>query len=236
LSCFLYLFEIVLQLLYTELFEFCFSAAYAVREVISMKTIFLGWTAQPFHSYIDALTALGAAVEREDPSRCDALLLPGGSDVHPRRYAQPVDGSTEIDEARDDCEFALFRLFYDTKRPILGICRGMQLLNVALGGTLHQHIENHSQIDGEDRRHFALSDDPRLVSLYGGRFPVNSAHHQAVDRPGDGLRVIARAEDGVTEAVRHESLPILGLQWHPERLRAPAGDGLPVLEDFLKSI
>ena len=198
-----------------------------------MIKVFLGWQKQPFYNYINALTALGARVERDEPTRCEALLLPGGGDIHPRFYGQAINGAEGIDEARDKYELALFRRFLDAGKPVLGICRGAQLINVALGGTLHQHIEGHSQIGGVDAMHGVYTDDALLRELYGERFAVNSAHHQAVDRPGAGLRVIARAEEGTVEALRHAALPVLAVQWHPERL---GGDGEKLLRAFLEGV
>lgn len=198
-----------------------------------MKKVFLGWTAEPFARYVEALTALGAQVERDEPDGCDALLLPGGADLHPRFYNQPINGSVDIDEARDEYELALFRRFFDTGRPIFGICRGAQLINVALGGTLRQHISGHDQVGGADRIHAVRADDAMLRRLYSERFIANSAHHQAIDRPGEGLQVIARAEDGTVEAIRHETQPVLAVQWHPERL---GGSGANLLRAFLKSV
>ena len=187
--------------------------------------VFLGWTAEPFGNYVAALERLGATVERRNAEACDALLLPGGGDVDPALYGQRVAGATDIDRERDDCELALFRRFAAEGRPVFGVCRGLQLINVALGGTLRQHIEGHSRVNGADRRHGVRADDPWLRALCGERFPVNSAHHQCVDRLGAGLRVAARAEDGTVEALRHTALPILAVQWHPERLGA-AGERL----------
>ena len=198
-----------------------------------MKKVFLGWRKLPFQNYIDALEFLGAAVERDEPDACDALLLPGGADIHPRFYGQAIDGAENIDEARDEYELALFRRFAGQGKPILGVCRGLQLVNVALGGTLRQHIDGHDRIDGIDRMHAASTDDAALQSLYGEHFTVNSAHHQAIDRIGGELRVIARAGDGTVEAARHETLPILAVQWHPERLGEA---GAALLEMFLKSV
>ena len=198
-----------------------------------MKKIFLGWRKLPFQNYVDALAALGVEVKRDEPERCNALLLPGGGDIHPRFYGQEIGGAEDVDEARDAYELTLFRRFFDEGKPILGICRGAQLVNVALGGTLHQHIDGHSQLGGVDRVHAVRSDDALLRRLYGGSFVVNSAHHQAVDRLGEGLRTIARAEDGTIEAVRHETLPILAVQWHPERFGA---EGAALLEMFLKDV
>ena len=198
-----------------------------------MKKVFLGWQKLPFQNYVDALEALGASVERDEPARCDALLLSGGADIHPRLYGQPINGAMDIDEARDEYELSLFRRFFDAGRPILGICRGEQLINAALGGTLRQHIDGHSRIEGADRIHAVRTDDAQLRSLYGERFDVNSAHHQAIDRPGEGLRVIARSEDGTVEAVRHETRPVLAVQWHPERL---GDNGASLLRAFLENL
>lgn len=202
-----------------------------------MKKIFLGWITQPFQNYVAALTALGAAVERDDPDDCDALLLPGGADLHPRLYGQDIDGARDIDEARDKYELALFRRFYDAKLPVFGICRGLQLINVALGGTLRQHIDGHSQVaKGVDSTHAVRTDDAMLRALYGERFTVNSAHHQAVGQPGAGLRAVAWADDGTVEAMRHASLPVFAVQWHPERLKNTESDGEALLRAFLESL
>ncbi len=194
-----------------------------------MKKLFLGWRALPFPNYIAALAALGAQIERSEPERCDALLLPGGGDVHPRFFGQDIDGARDIDEARDEYELALFRRFFDAGKPILGICRGLQLIDVALGGTLRQHVEGHAQIGGADAVHAVSAEDAALRALYGGSFSVNSAHHQTVDRLGAGLRAAARADDGVVEALRHDARPVFAVQWHPERL---GQDGQRLLAAF----
>lgn len=196
-----------------------------------MSRIFLGWQKLAFPNYTAALRTLGAEIERNEPERCDVLLLPGGGDIHPRRYGQALNGAAEIDEERDACELALVWAFAAAGKPVLGICRGLQVVNVAFGGTLRQHIDGHSRSMGRDTFHAVRTDDPLLRSLYGERFTVNSAHHQAIDRLGDGLRVIARAEDGTIEAVRHGSLPVLAVQWHPERLGEA---GAKLLKAFLE--
>ena len=203
-----------------------------IREGITIiKKLFLGWAAASFPNYIASFAALGAEIVRDKPAHCDALLLPGGGDIHPRFYGQSMHGSNDVNEDRDEYELTLYRRFFHAGKPILGICRGAQLINVALGGTLRQHIDNHSQVNGVDRIHFVRTDDMLLRSLYGSRFAVNSAHHQAVDRPGAGLHVIARAEDGVIEALRHETRPILAVQWHPERF---GPEGARLLAAFLE--
>lgn len=147
-------------------------------------------------------------------ARCDGLLLAGGGDLHPSRYGQPpqVRACLSIDEARDAEEAALFDAFCARGKPVLGICRGMQAVNVFLGGTLHQHIDGHA-----DCCHAAQCTS-LLQTLLGARLFVNSYHHQTVDRVADALAVAARALDGTIEGLVHPSAPILGVQWHPERL------------------
>ena len=96
-------------------------------------------------NYEDALSLVGARCV-ETPWEADLLLLPGGSDVHPRFYGQQINGSTDIDEARDERELALVDEFLRAGKPVVGICRGLQLLNVYFGGTLHQHILGHALV------------------------------------------------------------------------------------------
>ena len=189
-------------------------------------------------NYEDALSLVGARCV-ETPWEADLLLLPGGGDVHPRFYGQQINGSTDIDAARDGRELALVDEFLRAGKPVVGICRGLQLLNVYFGGTLRQHIEGHSQIDGVDRLH-AINTAPGLLrTLYGARFTVNSAHHQAVGTLGEELQVLACAPDGTVEAIAHESLPVFAVQWHPERLcgaftRSEAVDGAKLLSALLR--
>jgi len=190
-------------------------------------------------NYAAALRALGAAPRDDAPEVCGALLLPGGGDIHPRRYGSRPVRSTDVDEARDARELDVFARFAVQQKPVLGICRGMQLINVALGGTLRQHVEGHSRTNGADRLHAVNTPDPLLRELFGAHCTVNSAHHQAIGRLGAGLRAAQRADDGVIEAIRHETLPILAVQWHPERLCGPfarpnAADGGALLAAFLR--
>ena len=189
-------------------------------------------TESRYHSYEEALTALGVQVSYTDPEECGALLLPGGGDVHPRRYGQPLAGSEGIDEEKDARELAAVDAFVRRGLPILGICRGCQVLNVAFGGTLFQDIPGHSRSGDEDTLHGSRTVDEMLLGIYGERFIINSSHHQAVDRLGRGLRAVQWADDGTVEAIRHEALPVFGVQWHPERLRTPT-DGWKLLERWL---
>lgn len=155
---------------------------------------------------------------------CDGLLLPGGGDISPARYGQAVNGSGEPDLERDAAELQLVADFTAWGKPILGICRGIQMINVALGGTLIQDIptaqeHKHDEVIG-DRVHSVTAEPGSfLETLYGKDFSVNSAHHQALDRLAPGLRLAARsASDGVVEAVEWPEKRINGVQWHPERM------------------
>lgn len=164
-----------------------------------------------------------------DPRRIvehlDALVLSGGSDVDPRRYGRtPGPNSSMIDPARDEFEFALVDAAWEIGLPILGVCRGHQVVNVARGGTLIADLptdagEAHSFF-GYPRSYrpqqVALESGSIPYSLYGNSIHVNSLHHQAVDAPGNGLRIVGRALDGVAEAIQADDRPVVGVQWHPE--------------------
>lgn len=182
--------------------------------------------------YLDALRLAGAEplplLPGDTPDGLKGLLLSGGTDVDPARYGQTRDASVpSIDPARDEFEAALVVRALQDGLPVLAICRGMQLLNVALGGTLIQHLGDgniHRRIPDEPAgNHSAVHDaaimpGSRLAAALGvERLAVNSRHHQAVDRPGDGLVVTARSDDGIPEGME---LPdyrfVVGVQWHPE--------------------
>ncbi|MFG2159498.1 gamma-glutamyl-gamma-aminobutyrate hydrolase family protein [Streptomyces olivaceus] len=153
-------------------------------------------------------------------ARLDGVVIAGGPDVEPVRYGAETDPRTgPPSRARDAWELALVAAALDAHVPLLGICRGMQLLNVALGGTLVQHIGGHVEAVGVIGRHPVR---PVPGTLYAGVVPeeasVPTYHHQAVDRLGTGLTASAHAADGTVEAVELPSGPgwVLGVQWHPE--------------------
>lgn len=159
----------------------------------------------------------------------DGLILQGGADVDPRAYGETASNTIgPIDVARDRFELELLRAFVAASKPVFGICRGMQLINVAFGGNLHQDLcadgatQNwHAHSDAYDRHAHPLKIVPhsRLSALYGGATEgiVNSIHHQGVERLGSGLAIEAHADDGVVEAIRGEGQGfLLGVQWHPE--------------------
>lgn len=197
--------------------------------------------------YEQALEILGATPRAgycpAPDLNCDGLILCGGGDLESSLFGQENQGSNPPDVARDQAELELFRAFYQANKPILGICRGMQVINVALGGDIIQDLPPevrpfHVPRGKEDQVHpIRAAEDSVLASLYGPVFPVNSWHHQAVGRLGDGLRAIAWAEGGFAEALEHRDRPILGVQFHPERLalyrRPDRVDGAPLLAYFL---
>jgi gamma-glutamyl-gamma-aminobutyrate hydrolase PuuD len=159
----------------------------------------------------------------------DGLVLPGGSDIEPGRYgARPNPRTQPPDPLRDEIECALLTAAIARGLPVLGICRGAQLLNVMRGGSLHQHLPDVVGTDIHMRRPDTMDGcthdlevfpDSRLAALVGaGPRTVVSHHHQGIDRLGEGLRVTARASDGVAEAIELDGSGLcLGVQWHPER-------------------
>lgn len=168
----------------------------------------------------------------DDIDGCDGLLITGGGDVHPNSYGNndALAQSKEIDERRDKFEFSLIDRALAGQFPILGICRGMQSMNVYLGGTLHLDLESaglarHTEKDGKENRHrVKIEAQSSLESVTGVESgEVNSSHHQGAHTVGKGLRVSARSEDGVIEAMEWadpEGKPFLLLvQWHPERMK-----------------
>lgn len=158
----------------------------------------------------------------------DGLLLTGGADIEPARYGGPVQSDDYPSvPIRDDYEFRLYAAAVDRALPTLGVCRGLQLINVAAGGTLLQHVPTHAGLDASPTRehHDVVTEaGSRLAGIYGERRGVNSLHHQAVDRLGADLRVTGRAEDGGVEGIEHVELPIVAVQWHPEMMPTASTD------------
>ena len=162
-------------------------------------------------------------------ARLDAILLCGSpSDVDPARYGQARHAEVKkVYTARDETDYRVLEVAFRAKKPILGICFGMQLLNVYLGGTLIQHIPESvpGALEHKDRKTehpIAIEPGSRIAAWSGGAAEtiVNSTHHQSVQKAGQGMRVTARAPDGVVEAVEGD-FPghfVIGVQWHPERI------------------
>jgi len=201
------------------------------------------WELTP--NYRNALTHLGVeyAVGLDlEPEDFDGLIIPGGGDVDPSFYGQGINGSEDIDIELDNAQLDIIDRFLSAGRPILGICRGEQILNVFFGGSLIQNLPNayrHKRDHNGDRAHPTQAEEGSFIAdIYGTAPVVNSAHHQAVDRLGSGLKVVQMSDDNVIEAFYHTTLPVWGVQWHPERMcfekkRSDTVDGSRVISFFL---
>ncbi len=189
-------------------------------------------------TYLEAVQAAGGEprvldVADEESARaelagCDALISTGGGDIVPELYGEArIKACGPSCPARDTFELITFRVALERGMPVLGICRGIQLINVALGGTLWQHIgdagvepSRHSAVTEPTFHGFKAAKGTPLVEWGGGEeFKVNSWHHQAVKRVGKGLEVAGWSDDGLIEAVWMPDRPFVwGVQWHPERI------------------
>lgn len=160
-----------------------------------------------------------------EAARCDGLILPGGGDITPAFFGERNNGSRNIDTELDILQLQAFELAMRESMPILGICKGMQIINVGLGGTLVQDMTPascaiHRYEDGDKYHDSVIEKDTCLHTLYGSDAVINSAHHQSVKQLGEGLRAIQWCpKDQCVEALIHEKLPIIGVQWHPERIQ-----------------
>ncbi|MDD6159582.1 MAG: type 1 glutamine amidotransferase [Oscillospiraceae bacterium] len=179
----------------------------------------------PADNYVEAVTRAGgeatAVYLPASHEEYDALILAGGGDIDPVFFGEENCGSQEIDIARDRAELALLDAFARSGKPVLGICRGHQLVNIWAGGGLIQDLGKKNAAhrwEGKDKVHPVVTERGFLRELYGKRFFSNSAHHQGVGRLGKGLCAAAWAEDGVVEAMEHERLPVFTVQFHPERM------------------
>ncbi|MFF5080962.1 gamma-glutamyl-gamma-aminobutyrate hydrolase family protein [Actinoplanes sp. NPDC000266] len=185
------------------------------------------------HDYVAAVTLAGGRpvlIPQEDDTdvlrALDGLVLAGGPDLGPRMYGQDPGPHTVVRPERDTAELRLVRAALEKDMPVLGICRGMQLLTVAAGGTLHQHLpdvlghEKHRPAPGVYGEHDArFEPGSRIEALMGDDLAIRCFHHQGVADPGT-LTVTGRAEDGLPEAVEDPGRRfVLGVQWHPEVVR-----------------
>ena len=191
-----------------------------------MKKVALAGT-ENLTNYIDALKEndieVIATLDVDEAIKCDGLLLPGGGDIDPVYYGEEMNGSDEPDRELDKAQRDILDAFVKAKKPILGICRGMQLINIYFGGSLHQDLvtrDIHTRKNDNDSIHSVKSveEGNLFEKFYGKTFNINSAHHQGAKKLGKGLKEVLRSEDGVCEAVIHEELPIIATQFHPERM------------------
>lgn len=194
-------------------------------------------------NYIAALAGVGlepfATMDAADAVRCAGLLLPGGGDIDPSLYGAQNEGSRDIDLAVDEAQLAMTDAFVRAGKPILGVCKGQQVLNVYFGGGIIQHLATAMMHRGEEDVVHPCVSLPGSVQerLYGRRYAVNSMHHQAVGRLGTGLKVTSVSADDAAESLAHENLPVFAVQWHPERTgfqmaRPDAVDGAEIFRYF----
>ena len=206
-----------------------------------------GGDAANYLAAVEAAGGRGSAQYLPEPDLgYDGLLLAGGGDMDPALFGQADRGSRGIDPARDRAELALLDAFLGAGKPVLAVCRGHQVVNVWAGGDLIQDLDPALAVfhggGEEDRVHPIRAVEGSLLRrLYGPVFPVNSSHHQVLGRLGKGLAVTARSEGGVIEAVEHEHLPLICVQFHPERMtgaraRPDTADGCAVFRAFLDMV
>lgn len=205
--------------------------------------------------YVQTLTRAGAQIrwiELEDVDaavsaalECDGLLLAGGADVDPHLYGQePTEKCGKPDVLRDTAETRILEAFLPTGKPILGICRGMQLLNIHCGGTMYQDITGtqvcrHTDWLRKNKGSHSVKILPRtrLSQIFTEeKLTVNSLHHQAVDRVGPGLTVSAVSEDGFIEGLELFLHPFcVGVQWHPEHMSKYAAGQQRLVDTFIEA-
>ncbi len=182
---------------------------------------------------------------------CDGIVLSGGVDIHPRFYenerTEIPNGDGKFNEERDEFEMHVFETALNFNLPILAICRGLQLVNVALGGDLIQDLEeagkkNHRRINDVDDEHaISISDNSLMKEIVGTNSgDINGAHHQAIGKLSDELVATATSSDGVIEAVEWKDKEgeswMLAVQWHPERMKADAVCSKNIRDKFLEEV
>lgn len=181
----------------------------------------------------------------EQADLVDGLLLSGGGDIQPQLFGEePVCQLGKVLPERDLHELSLVKIAVTAAKPILGICRGCQLLNIALGGSIYQHLsplETNLQHDQQSPGYYTghtviLEAGSKLASLWGTVVMTNSFHHQAIKVAAPGMNITARTKDGIVEAIEHDTAPfIVGVQWHPELMLDSQTNMLALFIAFVKA-
>ena len=179
-------------------------------------------------TYAEAVKKAGMELT-DRPTLADGLILTGGGDIATCAYNEPKMLADDPDPYRDQEEFFLIKKFLLYKKPIFGICRGLQIINVYFGGSLYQHIDRHGLKNGKvDSFHeITVVKNTFLDKIYRGNIHVNSAHHQGVKKIGSGLKIAAKSPDGIIEALYKKG--IIATQFHPERM---GDEGLKIFKYF----
>lgn len=223
------------------------------RSIEDGETFWLSYTAKNFVEGIQDANGLPTIIPIGDPkdakkyiSTIDKLLLGGGHDVHPSFYKQePHPLLEETHQKRDAFELALIKEAVKQKKPILGICRGFQLLNVAFGGTLFQDLQlypektlPHAQKSNlrQVSHTVSIEKDSHLGNFLPLNYQVNSIHHQLIDQVADEFKIIAKAPNQVIEGIESLNHPILGIQWHPELTKDTIANEQAVFDYFVNKL
>lgn len=201
-------------------------------------------------AYLNAVEREGAYPVLISPSKnfsakeivatLDGVILPGGDDISPSLYGQENRFSKDCDIEMDEFHLELIKACYELKKPLFGICRGCQLINIAFGGTLYQDIKEEAENSlthktyerpYEGVHEIEIKEGSFLSKIFNGKLEVNSLHHQAIRVLGKGIKCSGCAPDGIVEAI--EIGNIIGVQWHPEAME---DEMKPIFEYFIRSI
>lgn len=198
-------------------FEFDKKFIYDAIDRLPQKKVYILTDSFP-EKYIEACKKVGIETEYgmdyKKVDDFDGLLIPGGGDIDPKFYVQKNEASVKVNLNRDIVTFDAIKFCLEKHKPIFGICLGIQYINVALGGTLKQDISQHKNVTHKIK----VEQNSTLCDYVGSSYITNSKHHQCIDNLGENLKVIARSEDGIVEAVEDKENKILGVQWHDEEM------------------